>query len=237
VAECYHLTVKAFALAERFRCPVFLATDKEVVTTMATVEIEAYGPLVAPVARPLSITLPPGQPYIPYQVEAIEEVPAFSPFGGEAPGRVTTSTHDERGYLTKDPAKVARLNQHLSAKIEAHRAELEMTHWDHQEGAKTLLVSYGITARTMHEAVQQARAEGKKVSALTLYSLWPAPKTALVEAIQGMERVVVAELNLGQYRETIEHLCWQAKLQPEVIGVNRVDGELIRPDQLLVAIG
>ena len=31
--ECYSLTIRAFQLAERFRCPTFLLTDREVVAT------------------------------------------------------------------------------------------------------------------------------------------------------------------------------------------------------------
>src|SRR4030043_1186192 len=40
VPECYNLTCRAFDLAERFRVPVFLATDKETALTLATVEMD-----------------------------------------------------------------------------------------------------------------------------------------------------------------------------------------------------
>ena len=39
VAECYSLTIRAFNLAERLRTPVILLADKEVSTTLSTVEI------------------------------------------------------------------------------------------------------------------------------------------------------------------------------------------------------
>jgi 2-oxoglutarate ferredoxin oxidoreductase subunit alpha len=44
------------------------------------------------------------------------------------------------------------------------------------------------------------------------------------------KRVVVAELNLGQYRREIERLARDGQ---EVIGVHRVDGELISPADIL----
>ena len=50
-------------------------------------------------------------------------------------------------------------------------------------------------------------------------------------ALEGIDRVVVAELNLGQYRREIERLAGGR----EVVGVHRVDGELISPDELLEA--
>src|SRR5512139_3918908 len=42
VAECYQLTCKAFDLAERFRIPVFLATDKETVSSNSTIDASAF---------------------------------------------------------------------------------------------------------------------------------------------------------------------------------------------------
>ncbi|MFQ6058260.1 MAG: transketolase C-terminal domain-containing protein, partial [Anaerolineae bacterium] len=216
VPQCYSLTIRAFNLAERFRCPVFLVTDKETVLTMQTVDVTDYEDL--PVVQRLT---PPGDAeFIPYAFDQPSHVPPMSPFGGPHIVRFTSSTHDQRGYLTRDPAKVERLNEHLAAKIEAHRRELELVKADLQEGARTLIVSYGITARSMVEAVEQARAEGRRVSALTVYSLWPVPERAIARALAGIERVVVAELNLGQYRREMERLAGDR----EVVGVHRVDG-------------
>ena len=230
VLECYSLTVRAFNLAERFRCPVFLATDKEVVSTLTSVNLDDYRaePVVE---RRLA---PPDGDFVPYRVSRLDDVPPMSPFGGPHLVRFTTSTHDERGFLTKDPAKVDRLNRHLAEKIEAHRDEIELVRLDAQDGAKTLVVSYGITARSMQEAVALARARGQKVSALTVYSLWPVPERALHQAMAGVARVVVAELNLGQYRLEIERLAGLLDgRRPEVVGVHRVDGELIAPGEIL----
>ncbi len=145
--------------------------------------------------------------------------------------RFTGSTHDERALITKAPAKVAQLNEHLRAKIEDHAAEIELAVKDLQQGATTLFVSYGITAGAMREAVAQVRAAGKAVSALTVQSLWPVPERAIREALAGITRIVVAELNHGQYRREIERLAQGI----EVAGLHRVDGELIAPESFMEA--
>jgi 2-oxoglutarate ferredoxin oxidoreductase subunit alpha len=230
IPECYSLTMHAFNLAERFRVPVFIATDKEMVQTRATVDLGDYEVVCAEPRR----LAPAEGPFVPYRIQAPDEVPPMSPYGGPHILRFTTSTHDEAGYLTKDPAKVDRLNRHLAAKIEAHVDEIAMVRADAEPGARTLLLSYGVTARSVHEAVGLARAAGKAVSALTVLSLWPVPERALREAMQGVERVVVAELNLGQYRLEIERLA--GRLGIEVVGVHRVDGELITPQQVLESV-
>jgi len=257
VAECYSLTRRAFDLAERFRAPVFLLTDKAMFLSMSTVEIEQYEhPAVR--ARAQAQAAPAGDPdlrpeesFWPWRFDPIDQPPPFSPFGGEHIMRFTGSSHDEHGFLTKDPARVGQLNEHLWRKIADHAPELELVRADLQPDARTLFVSYGITARAMEEAVLVARAAGQRVSALTVQSLWPAPKGAILAAVGQVtgtsesaghlgpvERVVVAELNLGDFRREVERVIygWAAQtrqIAPEVVGINRVDGELITPGQFL----
>jgi 2-oxoglutarate ferredoxin oxidoreductase subunit alpha len=234
-SECYSLTVRCFQLAERFRCPVFLVTDREVVGIMGTVDPEEYMKTTVPETMPPKLNAVQGS-YEPYKIEKLDDVPAYSPIGGPNVTRFTTSTHDERGYLTKDPDKVARLNEHLAAKIEAHRQEIESFSYDSQPNAKKLVISYGITARSAIEAVRTARRNGESVSSLVVHSLWPVPETAIANALQGIQRIVVPELNLGQYRREIDALASRETAhnqRPEVVGVNRVDGELISPQQVL----
>ncbi len=260
VAECYTLTMRAFDLAERYRTPVFLLVDKEMNYAMATVDIDEY--VDAPVGqRPLvpqqlpepavvdgvRVNVVTGQPdprlrpeetYLPYDFNPIDAVPPTSPFGGPHVTRFTTSSHDEHGFLTKDPEKVGRLNDHLRLKILNHRHDMEFGIPDIQDEADTLFISYGTTARAMREAVDRARNAGKSVSGLTLHTLWPVPETMILDAVQGHDRVIVAELNHGQYIREIERLVYRDAarkrvIPPEIAGLNRVDGELITPEQFL----
>jgi 2-oxoglutarate ferredoxin oxidoreductase subunit alpha len=205
VEECMTLTVEAFALAERFRCPVILLTDKELNLTMATVEL-------------------PSSPEL-REVEPVVDVPP--PFGGGEVVRVTGSTHDERGYITKDPAKVEALNRRLWEKIEGHRREIELVRLDVQENAQTLFTSFGTTARAMEEGVELARRDGKRVSSAVVQSLWPIPRVALSEGAVGVTRVVVGELNPGLYAREVERLFPGR----EVVSLTRIDGQLIAPEE------
>jgi 2-oxoglutarate ferredoxin oxidoreductase subunit alpha len=227
VAECYNLTRTAFDLAERFRIPVFLATDKEIVASSTTVALDSYDKTI-PVRERAVVT--EQDDFSPYRYSPVDGVPPMAHFAGPHFMRFTGSSHNERGFLSKKPSEVGALNQHLSAKIEQHLDEVVMVNLDSQDGADTLIISYGVTARSAAEAVQQARAAGTKISMLTVYSLWPVPEEVIRTALSGIRRVVVPELNLGQYRREIERLvCGQV----EIIGVNRVDGELLAPADIL----
>jgi 2-oxoglutarate ferredoxin oxidoreductase subunit alpha len=229
VAECYTLTARAFAFAERFRCPVLLLTDKELNLTANTVELASEG-TAPPPARPPAPRPAGGRPYA-YDPPAA--VPPLQIYGEGEPLRFTGSTHDERAFITKDPPTVAALNRHLAAKIDEHLDELELAAADLQVGATVLVLAYGVTAGAMREAVARRRAAGRRVSAITLHALWPVPERLLSQAMAGVERVVVAELNLGQYRREIERL---AAGRCAVAGVHRVDGELISPAQIEEAL-
>lgn len=232
-AECYTLTQRCFNLAERFRAPVFLLADKEVVMTQTTVETDGLGPPLVEHRR--YATSEDG--YAPFQAAGAESVPAFAPLGDDARlTRFTGSSHDERGLLTKKPAEVGRLNRRLYEKVQAHAAELESVEYDPQVGARTLLIAYGICARAMKEAVALARAQGLKVSQLAVHSLWPVPEGALRRALAAHERAIVAELNHGQYRLAVEPIAYVLDPRPVLAGLNRVDGELIAPQQILDAL-
>jgi 2-oxoglutarate ferredoxin oxidoreductase subunit alpha len=232
VVECYSLTQRAFNLAERFRTPVFLATDKETVTAQQSVDTDTF----EQVAIENRVLAPADVEFMPYHVRKLADVPMFSPIGGVHLTRFTTSMHDERGMLTKKPSNVNKTSRHLWQKVEVHRDELECVKFDADDGAQTLIVSYGITARSMIEAARHARTTGKKVSTLIVQSLWPLPECALREAMRGVSRIVVPELNFGQYRKEIERVALSLDPRPEVVGVNRVDGELITPDQIIAQI-
>lgn len=226
VEECYSLTMQAFDLAERFRCPVFVLTDKDLNMTMRTVDPSAFTHVVV-----RDRTLRRGDEGPPYRYQPSDGVPPIGRYGDEVM-RFTGSSHDEDAVITKNPAMVGALNEHLAAKIDDHLDEIEIVTLDHQEGATTLILTYGVTTGAARAAVRQIRADGGAVSLLVALSLWPVPEQAIVAALYGVTRVVVPELNLGQYRREIDRLASGR----EIVGVNRVDGKLITPEQIVGAV-
>lgn len=269
VSECYTLTQVAFDLAERFRTPVFLLPDKELIMSYATVDVADYVDATVR-SRPLVPTEAPSVPggngsgtadrinvvtgrpdrrlrpeetYLPYDFDPLDATPPTSPFGGPHITRFTGSSHDEHGFLVKDPGKVGRLNEHLRVKIENHRREIEFGQLNRAEGASTLFISYGSTARAMREAADRSRKANQPVSDLTLHTLWPAPENLILDAVAGHSRIIVGELNHGQYAREVELLVYRQAARnrqapPEVVSLHRVDGALLSPEQFLdVAAG
>ena len=216
IPESYHLTKRAFKLAKRFRNPVFIATDKETVMTTESVAVS-------------EMTETPDWPEVPD--EPVGEL--LDPY--RVNGKIhhyTGSSHTEEGHITKDPSIIADLNERLRQKIESRVDELSLIKSDLEDGAETLILSYGISARSMEAAVNQLRAKGEKVSALTVYSLWPIPEKKILEYLKDVNRIIIPEMNHGQYRQEIERLT---NGTIELVGVNRVDTFLITPEEIVEA--
>jgi 2-oxoglutarate ferredoxin oxidoreductase subunit alpha len=231
VLECYTLTRCAFDLAERYRTPVFVASQKEVGLTRERVDLEeAYKDLPLPLPRSLADA---DLPYTPHAFTNLDDVAPMSPIGGAHVLRYTTSMHDERAFLTKDPAVIARMMEHLVRKIDDHADELARYDLDAQEGADALVVAYGVTARSARDAVARAREAGTAVSLLVLKTLYPVPERVLREAASGVGRVVVPEANLGQYVVEVRRLAPHA----EVVSVTKMNTDLLSPHEILTGGG
>jgi 2-oxoglutarate ferredoxin oxidoreductase subunit alpha len=226
VGECYELTYRAFNLAEQYRTPVFVMGSKETGVTRESVDLGAIElpPLVE------RKRVPAGETFVPHAFRKLTDVPLMSDFGGPHIARYTTSTHDQAALLTTDTAVIQEMIDHYTDKIERAADDIALVKADIEPGAESLIVSYGIISRSAAVAVKNARARGIKVSSLVLQTLWPVPRKAILEALQGVKKVIVPEMNMGQYRLEIERLaCGRA----EVVGVNRMDTSLISPDTIL----
>ncbi len=228
VKDCYVLTMQAFNLAERFRCPVFVAANKEISMTRETVDLDGL-------ALPAVIDRSPaaaGQAFMPFGVQDGQLVPDFLPIGGKTLVRQTSSTHGADGYITADAAQIERMQERLDAKIRAFVPEF--TYYDEYTvpGADTLVIAYGVSARAARAAVRRAENGGTKASLLILKTLWPVPEALIREKAAAYRRVIVVEMNLGQYVLEIERVLAGMKID----FVGQMNGELITPARIEEAI-
>ncbi len=116
VKDCFVLTIHAFNLAEQYRCPVFIASNKELGMTRDTINLK-------------EVKLPPlvnrkmaddSEPYLPYKTENDNSPPSFLPLGSKQLVRITSSTHGINGYITTDPEEISNFQNRLYKKIESH---------------------------------------------------------------------------------------------------------------------
>ncbi len=230
--ECFELTVLAFSWSELLRTPVILLTDKEVGMTTETVDVGNLSNLSA-ASRIMSPGAQNSDGHLPmYNFLKTSDVPPFVTIGTEAKVTATGSAHNKRGELKKNDAETLEVLKHLEEKIKQRSDGLAIVKRDLEPVATTLVISYGITARAMKEAVAIARSQGKKVSAIHLLTLFPVPEWQILRAAGTATRVVIAEENFsGQYRSVLAS-CLKNK---DVVGVNKV-GSMITPAEIVEAI-
>ncbi|MFH1137543.1 MAG: transketolase C-terminal domain-containing protein [Pseudomonadota bacterium] len=223
-ADCYTLTIKAFNLAETHRCPVFLASNKEIGLTKEAVDLDACEK-PAPVDREYC---PEGQAYLPFQPIEGRDVPYFLPIGGDRLSRQTSSTHGENGFITTVPSEIAAQIERLERKLAGTVDSYSYHAADLQDGADTLILTYGVTARAAKKAAAELRAEGRPASLAVLKTLWPTPENLIRKLAQGVKRVLVCEMNQGQYSLEVQRLLRDKTVEH----VGNMNGVLISPDKI-----
>lgn len=225
IRDCFTLTVHAFNLAERFRCPVFLASNKEIGTTRETVDLDA---LEKPPA--IERKLHASGPFLPFGLKSGADVPDFLPIGGTIPVRQTSSTHGAAGYITTDPGEIRESVERLQRKIESRVESISFYDLEEAAGAETLIIAYGVTARAARAAVRKAmEGFGRPVSLLVLKTLWPVPERVIAAAARRATRVLVVEMNLGQMLREVQRILCGARV--DFLG--KMDGRLISPGEIL----
>src|SRR6516162_1418198 len=175
--ECFDLTVKAFNLAEQYRCPVFVMLD-EVVGHMTE-------KVVIPPAEQIDVTPRRYTTVPPEQFKAYEPgqdlVPDIPRVGEGYNIHVTGLTHDERGYPNTKPAVQERLIRRLRSKIIESADNIVLYEEEGIDGSVCVVVSYGITSRVAQRAIEMARDQGISVGKFRLITAWPFPERKMKE--------------------------------------------------------
>ena len=228
IKDCYLLTIKAFNLAEIFRCPVFLAANKEVAMTRETLDLSTVEPSQIQWRKPASEK----KPYLPFNASKTDPVPPFLPLGAKQLVRQTSSTHGPDGYITIDSETIALNQARLMHKIEDAVEKLLFYEVYHAASAKILIITYGISARAAKSALFEKDGH-KYASLLILKTLWPVPETVIRQEAADIDRILVVEMNMGQYAREVQRVLAGKKI--EVLG--QMNGELIRPGRIIEVIG
>lgn len=228
VADCYLLTLHAFNLAEKYRCPVFIASNKEIAMTRESVHLDQFK-IPDPVYR---VHSPEGDKFLPFCTPEGEHTPHFLPIGGDRLVRQTSSTHGPDGYITIDSDIIGKSIERMGRKLNAAANECVFYEVDNQEDAEVLLLVYGVTARAAREAIRTLRILGTKISLLVLKTLFPVPENLIRNKLEKVSEVVVIEMNLGQYLQEIERLSGGMPVRH----YGRMDGELISPATIVEVI-
>ena len=194
IEECFTLTQKALALAERYQGPVFILTDQFLADSYrATAPFQLDGmPLVQPWS-PKGNVFP--TPYRRFAITADGISPRLLPGLTEHLVVADSDEHTEDGHITEDlEVRTKMVNKRLrkgaGMRVEAIPPELQGA-----EGPDLLLITWGSSKGAVEEAAALMQARGEQVATLHFAQVWPLVPELFLERLQRAKEVVVVEGN------------------------------------------
>lgn len=228
VKECFHLTRKAFELAEKYQGPMFVLTDQFLADSYRAVppfEVEDLAP-VRPGVEESEVSFP-------YRRFALTEdgvSPRLIPGATEHLVVVDSDEHTEDGRLTENLAVRRQMVEKRLRKHQGLLAETIAPDWAGDANCEVLLVSWGSTKGSVSEAASTLQLRGKRVATLHFSQVWPMVSEHFLGYLEDAEHVVSVEGNaLGQFARLIRR-----ETGFEIPShVRRYDGLPITPEYIL----
>ena len=229
VQETYEEMIRAFNLAEKYRTPVMVMPDEIIAHMRERIVFPEPGEIeVIPRKTP---TVPPEQ-YKPYDT-SFGDVPPLAAFGSGYKFHVTGLNKMQDGFPTTKAEIVQAEEERQVRKVDANIDDIVTFEEYMLDDADVVVVAYGSTSRSARYAVNVAREQGIKAGMFRIKTFWPFPDKQIKALAGKVKGIVIPEMNLGMCSLELER-CAQGKVP--VLGIFRVDGEPINPDQILAKI-
>jgi 2-oxoglutarate ferredoxin oxidoreductase subunit alpha len=192
IAECFHFVVMARKLAESFRTPVIMLTDANLGTGVQPIERpdvsdEWFAPPVDQSAWDEKVS-----PYNWDENTGLSERPIPGMRGGEY--ILTGLAHNRDSKIAYDSASNQEGMNMRSRKLATLAETMKPPEIHGDPTGDLLIVGWGSTLGSINEAVDLARAQGKKVSSVHLRFLSPM-EPGLKEIFSGFKKVMTVEIN------------------------------------------
>jgi len=229
VSECFSIIVTAFNLSEKYRVPIVVLADEVVAHTRETFTIPAVASIE--VVDRIIPNVPP-EWYKPYEDNS-RGVPPMAPMGEGYRHHVTGLVHDSQGFPTEKPDEIEAFMKRQFRKITNGFFEVQITKKINIDDAEIVVIAYGSVARSARHALAMARAQGIKAGLIQLVTLFPFPKSTVVNVMRQCKAVLVPEMNMGQISREVKRVNTGLT---EVFKYNRIDGQPITPLEIFEEI-
>lgn len=227
LAECYTETVRAFNLADRFMQPVIVLLDETIGHMHGKADLPTIEDVKAGIV-PRKTFDGPAEEYFPYECGPTEPAVLNPMFTGYR-YHFTGLHHDKNGFPTEEIETCRKLIQRLEDKVAMHEDELESYEEFMMDDAEIMIVAYGSVSLAAKESIRHLRKEGIKAGLFRPITIWPSPAAKVKEYTDKIEKVLVVELNIGQYHGEIQ----RAAARLDIEGLFKVNGRPISPHEIV----
>lgn len=238
VAECFHKTIEAFNLAEKYQLPVYVASDLSLAVTEQTFSPEEFDMDDVEIDRGKLVELDDVDAWQNDQGQFQPHYPTddgISPrtLPGTAGGAHMTTglEHDELGRRTEDTDVRLEQVDKRNKKVETAR---EREDWSYREfgdpDSDVLVISWGSNEGAMREAMDFLEDDGISVRFLSCSYLFP--RSDLREEIEDADKTIVVECNeSGQFADLLEH-----DTLSRLDRINKYNGVRFKADELATEV-
>ena len=218
-SDCFDMAQEAWRIAVRYMTPVILLSDGYIAngsepwripeiselpkTEVTHAKPRENGDVFLPYERDERLARPwakPGTPGLAHRIGGLEK-------------------QDGTGNVSYDPLNHHHMIETRAKKVALIADDIPLQELDGPDKGDVLLVSWGGTYGSCATAVHAAQKAGQSVSHCHLRYLNPFPKN-LGEIFQKFDKIVVAELNLGQL-----NMLLRAEFLIDSIGLNKMQGK------------
>jgi 2-oxoglutarate/2-oxoacid ferredoxin oxidoreductase subunit alpha len=256
VADCYQMMALAFTMAERYQMPVIFLTDQSLTARVESIDRHIFQPLNVQGRLQVPTHAQNGSngksadeqilvgagvgtamdaeanSYARYAYTESGVSPISTP-GRGAPSYVATGLeHDEAGHPDYEPEDHVAMMEKRFRKLASAIADIPPVERYGDEDATIGLIGWGSTEGTIQEAVDRARAQGKRIASIHLRVLSPLPDRDIQDFIRSVQKVIVPECN---YSGQLANLLG-AKYGLQAIRVNKFGGIPFTAGEILHAI-
>lgn len=233
VQETYEYAITAFNLAEKYRTPVIYLMDETVGHMREKLMLKDPSEIEI-----LHRTKPNCEPkdFVQYADKFMDEKTMVHPLPAFGEGyriHVTGLTHDKTGFPTNDNKLSGELVERICNKVEMNVDDFSYYEEYKLDDAEVAVIAFGGVSRSAKEAVDELRAEGKKVGMFRPITIWPLLEKQIASLGKKVKEIYVAEMNLGQYYYEVERIAGK---NCKINKITKVTGELITPNEIIKAI-
>jgi 2-oxoglutarate ferredoxin oxidoreductase subunit alpha len=222
--ECFHLTRKAFELAERFQGPMFVLTDQFLADSYRAVK--PFDPESVSAVRIATDTSVSSAPYRRYAITDSGVSPRLVPGMSEHLVVADSHEHSEDGHISEDVDVRRGMVDKRMKKQTGIRQEVIPPEVNGEDRPDLLLVSWGSSKGAVSEAAARMRSGGASVATLNFSQVWPLISEHFLHRLEAAGEVVCVEGNAtGQLANLIRRETGYDIRR----GVRRYDGLALTP--------
>jgi 2-oxoglutarate ferredoxin oxidoreductase subunit alpha len=208
IEECFYQTIRAFNLAEKYQCPVIVATDQYLSQSQRTtwpfdlskVSIDRGWLLTDDELNNLNGA------FKRYLITERGISPRTIPSQERGIFKTTGVEHVESGNATENPDARARMMQKRFLKLDTFRREdMQPPKLFGNPESDVTIVGWGSTKGVILEVMERFKhEEGIDLKLMQILDIWPFPDRAVAEELRTSRQVIVVENNFtGQLANLI----------------------------------